>query len=83
LALQSAGLAFRADGEIHALTRVVMWNSDFLWEFNEKFGIDRSAVAMDSSIYALEFPILMTTFWTWASIAGLSMPPNLVPGQSA
>ena len=38
---------------------------------------------MDTSIHALEFPILMTSFWTWASIVGLSMTPNLVLGPSA
>lgn len=61
----------------------VMRNSDFLWEFSEKFGIDRSAAVMDTSIYAVEFPILVTTFWTWASIVGLSITPNLVLGPSA
>ena len=66
------------------LSRVrVMRNSDFLWEFNEKFGIDRSAAVMDTSIHAIEFSILMTPFWTWASIVGLSMTPNLVLGPSA
>jgi len=38
---------------------------------------------MNTLTYALEFPILMTTFWTWASIVGLSMTPNLVLGPSA
>jgi hypothetical protein len=60
-----------------------MRNSDFLWEFNEKFGIDRSAAVMNTSTYAVEFPILVRTFWTWASIVGLSMTPNLVLGPSA
>jgi hypothetical protein len=60
-----------------------MRNSDFLREFNEAFGIDRSAAVMDTSIYAVEFPILVKTFWTWASIVGLSMTPNLVLGPSA
>ncbi len=60
-----------------------MRNSDFLWEFNEKFRIDRSAAVIDTSIYAVKFPILVTTFWTWASIVGLSMTPNLVLGPSA
>jgi len=31
----------------------------------------------------VEFPILVTTFWTWASIVGLSVTPNLVLGPSA
>src|SRR5450759_4018964 len=60
-----------------------MRNSDVRWEFNEKFAIDRSAAVMDTLIYAVEFPILVTTFWTWASIVGLSMTPNLVLGPSA
>jgi len=38
---------------------------------------------MDSLIHAGEFPILVTAFWTWASIVGLSMTPNLVLGPSA
>ena len=38
---------------------------------------------MDTSIYAVEYPILVKTFWTWASIVGLSMTPNLVLGPSA
>jgi hypothetical protein len=38
---------------------------------------------MDTSIHAIKFPILMTDFWTWASIVGLSMTPNLVLGPSA
>ena len=60
-----------------------MRNSDFLWKVNEKSGIDRSAAVMDTTIYAAKFPILMTNFWTWASIVGLSMTPNLVLGPSA
>ena len=54
-----------------------------LWEFNERFNLDRSAAVMDSSIHAVEVPILVTAFWTWASIVGLSMTPNLVLGPSA
>ena len=38
---------------------------------------------MDTAIHAIEFPILMTTFWTWATIVGLSMTPNLVLGPLA
>jgi len=38
---------------------------------------------MDTSIHAVQFPILVTAFWTWASIVGLSMTPNLVLGPSA
>jgi len=38
---------------------------------------------MDSLIHAGEFPILVTAFWTWVSIVGLSMTPNLVLGPSA
>lgn len=38
---------------------------------------------MDTAIHAIEFSILMTTFWTWATIVGLSMTPNLVLGSSA
>ena len=38
---------------------------------------------MDTLSYAVDFPILVTTFWTWASIVGLSMTPNLVLGPSA
>jgi hypothetical protein len=60
-----------------------MWNSDFLWEFKEKFGIDRRAMVIDTSTYAIKFPILVMNFWTWASIVGLSMTPNLVLGPSA
>jgi hypothetical protein len=37
---------------------------------------------MDTSIHAIKFSILMTDFWTWASIVGLSMTPNLVLGPS-
>lgn len=33
-------------------------NSDFLWEFNEKIGIDRSAAVVNTLICAVEFPIL-------------------------
>jgi len=36
-----------------------------------------------TSIYSVKFPILVTTFWTWLSIVGLSMTPNLVLGPSA
>lgn len=32
--------------------------SDFMWEFNEKIGIDRSAAAMDTSICTFEIPVL-------------------------
>jgi hypothetical protein len=67
---------------LHSRVRVAR-NSDFLWEFKEKLGIDRSAAVMDTLIYAFQFPILVTTFWTWASIVGLSMTPNLVLGPSA
>jgi hypothetical protein len=45
--------------------------------------IDRSAAVLDTSIHAIEFPILVTTFWTWATIVGLSITPNLVLGPSA
>ncbi|MHB1236285.1 MAG: hypothetical protein ACYCY7_01860 [Gallionella sp.] len=38
---------------------------------------------MDTSIHAVRFHTLMTDFWTWASIVGLSMTPNLVLGPSA
>lgn len=38
---------------------------------------------MDTLIYAFQFPILVTAFWTCASIVGLSMTPNLVLGPSA
>lgn len=38
---------------------------------------------MDTLVHVVEFPILVTTFWTWASIVGLSMTPNLVLGPSA
>jgi hypothetical protein len=38
---------------------------------------------MDTFVYAVKFPILVMTFWTWASIVGLSMTPNLVLGPSA
>ena len=38
---------------------------------------------MDTAIHAIEFPTLMTTFWTWATIVGLAMTPNLVLGSSA
>jgi hypothetical protein len=38
---------------------------------------------MDTPIHAIEFYIFVTTFWTWASIVGLSMTPNLVLGPSA
>ncbi len=38
---------------------------------------------MDTAIHAVKFPILMMDFWTWASIIGLSMTPNLVLGPSA
>jgi hypothetical protein len=31
----------------------------------------------------LNFHIIVMTFWTWASIVGLSMTPNLVLGSSA
>jgi hypothetical protein len=48
-----------------------------------KFGIDRSAAVIGTSVNATKFPILVTTFWTWASIIGLSMTPNLVMGPSA
>ena len=51
--------------------------------FNENFGIDRSAAVIDTPNYAVNFPILVTTFWTWATIVGLSMTPNLVLGSSA
>jgi hypothetical protein len=37
---------------------------------------------MDTSFHAVKFPVLVTTFWTWASIVGLSMTPNLVLGPS-
>jgi len=46
-------------------------------------GIDGSAALMDSPIHAEAFPIPVTAFWTWASIVGLSMTPNLVLGPSA
>jgi hypothetical protein len=35
---------------------------------------------MNTPIHTVEFPILAMTFWTWASIVGLSMTPNLVLG---
>jgi hypothetical protein len=38
---------------------------------------------MDTPIHAVRFHTLMTDFWTWASIVGLSMTPNLVLGPSA
>ncbi len=38
---------------------------------------------MDTSIHAFGFSIFVMTFWTWASIVGLSMTPNLVLGPSA
>jgi hypothetical protein len=31
----------------------------------------------------LEFYILVTTFWTWVSIVGMSMTPNMALGPSA
>ncbi len=34
---------------VASLTR----NTDLLWEFNEKFGIDRSAAVMNTLIHAL------------------------------
>jgi hypothetical protein len=37
---------------------------------------------MDTLIYAYIFSFLVTTFWTWLSIVGLSMTPNLVLGPS-
>ena len=37
---------------------------------------------MDTQTYAVTFPILVTTFWTWASIVGLSMTPGLILGPS-
>jgi membrane protein YqaA with SNARE-associated domain len=37
---------------------------------------------MDTSIHAVKFPILVTDFWTWAAIVGLSATPNLVLGPS-
>ena len=40
-------------------------------------------MAVDTSTHAIQFPILMTTFWTWLSIIGLSMTPNLILGPSA
>ena len=60
-----------------------MRNLDVLREFTKKFDIDRSAAVIDTSIYAVQFPILVTTFLTWASIVGLSMTPNLILGPSA
>jgi hypothetical protein len=44
--------------------------------------VDRIAAVTDTPIHAIQFSILMTTFWTWASIIGLSMTPNLVLGPS-
>ena len=40
-------------------------------------------MAVDTLTHAIQFPILMTTFWTWLSIIGLSMTPNLILGPSA
>ncbi len=40
-------------------------------------------MVLDTSTHPLEFPIFMTTFWTWLSIIGLSMTPNLILGPSA
>jgi len=37
---------------------------------------------MDTSAHAVKFPIPMTNFWTWATIVGLSMTPNLILGPS-
>lgn len=49
----------------------------------KKFAIDRTAALVDTLTHAIYFSILVTTFWTWASIVGLSMTPNLVLGPSA
>ena len=38
---------------------------------------------MDTPIHAIEFPVIVKTFWTWATIVGLSVTPNLVQGPSA
>jgi len=49
---------------------------------NQKFGVDRSEAVMDTSINAINLPSFSMTFWTWYSIVGLSMTPNLVLGPS-
>lgn len=46
-------------------------------------GIDRHAAVRDTLHPAIQILILVTNFWTWASIIGLSMTPNLVLGPSA
>ena len=45
--------------------------------------IDPSAALTDTAFHAIQFPVHMTTFWTWLSIIGLSMTPNLILGPSA
>jgi len=37
---------------------------------------------MDTLNHDFEFPIPVNSFWTWLSIVGLSMTPNLVLGPS-
>ena len=44
--------------------------------------VDQRAMVIDTPTYSLELPIPMTTFWTWLSIIGLSMTPNLVLGSN-
>lgn len=38
---------------------------------------------MDTPLHALKSSNLVTNFWTWATIVGLSMTPNLLLGPSA
>ena len=49
-------------GEFSLLRVRARWNSDFLWEFNEKIDIDRSAVVMDTSIVQLK-SLSFGKFW--------------------
>jgi len=48
------------DGNFLPFRVWVRRNSDFLWEFNDKIGIDRSAAVMDTSVCAVEIPILLS-----------------------